>query len=94
MENMWEKESLLFDAKCFFGTIFSVLRHDGVVEGGTGEMKKTIDAASNDNIGKIGFEEPVKVDFFAHKKVLITGAGSYIGESISEICFRALWREF
>ena len=38
-----EKESLLFDAKCFFGTIFSVLRHDGVVEGGTGEMKKTID---------------------------------------------------
>lgn len=76
-----EKESLLFDAKCFFGTIFSVLRHDGVVEGGTGEMKKTIDAASNDNIGKIGFEEPVKVDFFAHKKVLITGAGSYIGES-------------
>ena len=29
-----------FDVKCFFGTIFSVLRSDGVVEGGTGEMKK------------------------------------------------------
>ncbi len=28
------------DVKCFFGTIGSVLRHDGVVEGGTGEMKK------------------------------------------------------
>ncbi len=28
------------DFKCFFGTIFSVLRSDGVVEGGTGEMKK------------------------------------------------------
>ena len=26
--------------KCFFGTITSVLKHDGVVEGGTGEMKK------------------------------------------------------
>lgn len=25
--------SFLFDVKCFFGTIFSVLRHDGVVEG-------------------------------------------------------------
>jgi O-antigen biosynthesis protein WbqP len=25
-----------FDARCFFGTIFSVLREDGVVEGGTG----------------------------------------------------------
>jgi O-antigen biosynthesis protein WbqP len=29
-----------FDVKCFFGTITSVLRHDGVVEGGTGAMKK------------------------------------------------------
>ena len=28
------------DCKCFFGTITSVLKHDGVVEGGTGEMKK------------------------------------------------------
>ena len=35
-----EKESFLFDTKCFFGTIFSVLRSDGIVEGGTGEMKK------------------------------------------------------
>ncbi len=30
--------SFLFDCKCFFGTIFSVLKHDGVVEGGTGQM--------------------------------------------------------
>lgn len=35
-----EKMSFLFDCKCFFGTIFAVLRHDGVVEGGTGAMKK------------------------------------------------------
>ena len=28
------------DVKCFFGTFVSVLRSDGVVEGGTGEMKK------------------------------------------------------
>ena len=28
------------DIKCFFGTIISVLKSDGVVEGGTGEMKK------------------------------------------------------
>ena len=28
--------SFFFDCKCFFGTIFKVLRHDGVVEGGTG----------------------------------------------------------
>lgn len=30
--------SFLFDLKCFFGTITSVLRSDGVVEGGTGAM--------------------------------------------------------
>lgn len=28
------------DVKCFFGTIVSVLKSDGVVEGGTGELKK------------------------------------------------------
>lgn len=27
------------DLKCFFGTFISVLRHDGVVEGGTGKIK-------------------------------------------------------
>lgn len=35
-----EKMSFLFDCRCFFGTIFSVLRHDGVVEGGTGRLEK------------------------------------------------------
>ena len=28
-----------FDVKCFFGTIVSVFRHDGVVEGGVGTLK-------------------------------------------------------
>lgn len=37
-----EKISFLFDCKCFFGTITSVLKSDGVVEGGTGEMKKEV----------------------------------------------------
>lgn len=35
-----KKQSFWFDLKCFFGTIKSVLRHDGVVEGGTGEIHK------------------------------------------------------
>ena len=35
-----EKMSFLFDCKCFFGTILAVLRHDGVVEGGTGAMQE------------------------------------------------------
>lgn len=32
--------SIGMDAKCFFETIISVLKSDGVVEGGTGEMKR------------------------------------------------------
>ena len=36
-------QAFAFDCKCFFGTIFSVLRSDGVVEGGTGEMKRNSD---------------------------------------------------
>jgi O-antigen biosynthesis protein WbqP len=35
-----ENMSFWFDVKCFFGTIISVLKSDGVVEGGTGEMEK------------------------------------------------------
>lgn len=35
-----ENVSFLFDCKCFFGTIVKVLRRDGVVEGGTGELEK------------------------------------------------------
>lgn len=35
-----EKESLWFDIKCILKTVTSVLKHEGVVEGGTGEMNK------------------------------------------------------
>ena len=38
-----EKMSFLFDCKCFFGTIRSVLKSDGVVEGGTGELHREED---------------------------------------------------
>lgn len=39
-----QKMSFGFDVKCFFGTITSVLKHDGVVEGGTGAMEKKEEA--------------------------------------------------
>ena len=35
-----QRLSFLFDCRCFFGTILSVLKHDGVVEGGTGQLEK------------------------------------------------------
>lgn len=34
-----ERMGFWFDVKCFFGTIASVLKHDGVVEGGTGSIQ-------------------------------------------------------
>ena len=34
------------DCRCFFGTIISVLKSDGVVDGGTGEMKKKEESAA------------------------------------------------
>ncbi len=40
------KMGLLMDLRCFFGTFLSVLREDGVVEGGTGAMKE--ETAGND----------------------------------------------
>ena len=43
-----EKLSFGFDCKCFFGTIKSVLKHDGVVEGGTGELHKEAFAAEEE----------------------------------------------
>lgn len=38
--NAGKFKGFAMDIKCFFGTIVSVLKSDGVVEGGTGEMKK------------------------------------------------------
>lgn len=37
-----KKMSFAFDVKCFVGTIFAVLKSDGVVEGGTGRKKKIL----------------------------------------------------
>jgi len=83
-----QKESLLFDIKCFLGTISKVAKDDSVVEGGTGEMSKvgrryTYGKSDEELIGHIGFGGTVTPDFTATKKILITGAGSYIGESFT-----------
>lgn len=35
-----KKMGFFMDLKCIFGTFFSVIKQDGVVEGGTGELKR------------------------------------------------------
>lgn len=47
-----EKESFFMDAKCFLGTIGSVLVGDGVVEGGTGEMEQASQETSAEKLNK------------------------------------------
>ena len=69
-----EKESLFFDIKCFLGTIGKVAKDDSVVEGGTGEMNKALEEVSQESVEAI--------ENIVEKKILITGANSYIGESV------------
>lgn len=78
--------SFAMDAKVFLGSLHVFGKDDSVVEGGTGELVKaerhyTHGKTDTELIGNIGFGEPVTVDSDAEKRVLITGAGSYIGET-------------
>ncbi|CVI73568.1 UDP-glucose:undecaprenyl-phosphate glucose-1-phosphate transferase [Clostridiales bacterium CHKCI001] len=80
------------DVKCLFGTIHSVLKQDGVVEGGTGELYKKshreqerIDVIVSSNKMKKEIREwkrEIKIDNISAKKILITGTNSYIGMSV------------
>jgi O-antigen biosynthesis protein WbqP len=47
-----ERISLRMDVKCFFGTIVSVVKSDGIVEGGTGTTTKEEVASSKESISK------------------------------------------
>lgn len=44
-----EKMCFVFDIKCFVGTIFSVLKSDGVVEGGTGIIEEARQEIKEEN---------------------------------------------
>ncbi len=114
-------KALLFDARCFAGTIFSVIGSEGVVEGGTGKLHRIGKMKAEGGTGKICGKSSMTGDAgcrmerdagklqaglagitaeeagfadYGHlkrfdidtsgknkKRVLVTGAGSYIGES-------------
>ena len=81
-----EKIGPAIDFKIFLRSLPVFGEDDSAVEGGTGEVSKVsrhfIDGKSDEElIGHIGFGEAVTVDSDTKKKILITGAGSYIGES-------------
>lgn len=61
---------LKMDIKCFLATIGSVLLHDGVVEGGTGELKETVDTQIVD---------PEKIDKEAKIGATVVGTAGVVG---------------
>ena len=86
--------ALFFDLRCLFGTVFSVLGSRGVVEGGTGELKRKEKKSESGEAENRVTPEEAGFEDYGHRKhfdidsseknkkrVLITGAGSYIGES-------------
>ena len=50
--NAGRLKGFAMDVKCFFGTIVSVLTSDGVVEGGTGELKKGVERNQKETVVK------------------------------------------
>lgn len=81
---------LLQDIKCLVRTIRAVAKQDGVVEGGTGDKRDFQimqgKAAEDFKVRpeEYGNKKSFKIDKKTKKQVLITGVGSYIGESFKE----------
>ena len=78
-----ERIGFLMDLRCFFGTIFSVLRKDGVVEGGTGQLKQAGHVDEDKDMSELRSGLKVKEDKQAIR-ILITGAHSYVGEQVEQ----------
>ena len=78
-----EKIGFLMDLRCFFGTIFSVLRKDGVVEGGTGQLKQAGHVDKDKDRSEVEDDLKGKQDKQAIS-ILITGAHSYVGEQVEQ----------
>lgn len=80
-------EALMQDVQCFFDTVKAVVKRDGIVEGGTGNKKNTMDSNVETLFNKVdgledyGCQKIFHIDKNEKKKVLITGAQSFIGES-------------
>ena len=75
----------VLDLKCFLGSLHVFRNDESVVEGGTGELHKALrqGVPEIDPPTVFGCDKKISVDN-SEKKVLITGSGSYIGESFKK----------
>lgn len=82
--------AFLQDVKCLAGTVRAVWKKEGIVEGGTGAIISASDKRETGTTEiateekNFGFRKTFHIDKSARRKVLITGAGSYIGESFND----------
>ena len=80
-----KEESLKMDTKCFLGSVGVFKGDKSVVEGGTGELHKENKlrpgVPAEDPVEDFGFKKKFDIDKDKHIKVLVVGAGSYIGET-------------
>ncbi len=74
---------LKMDVKCFLGTIGSVLTHDGVVEGGTGELNKQ-------NPEKEAVLDPKKIEQEIKMGIAVVGAAAAIASG----CLYGIYRYY
>lgn len=74
-----KKYGLWMDIRCLAGTISAVIGHKGVVEGGTGTIHKKQESAA-----ACIYKKQKDCLSEKQKKVLITGAGSYIGTAVRQ----------
>lgn len=79
-------KAFLFDCRCFIYTLFSVAKGEGVVEGGTGAIQEVLrpGVPEQDPDTPLGCDINFTEYEIVKKKVLITGEGSYIGESVKK----------
>lgn len=64
-----QRMSFVFDCKCFIGTIFSIVKHEGVVEGGTGNLEAQMETAVAQEI--ISQIENSKLEMSVNEEVMI-----------------------
>ena len=94
-----KKYGLWMDIRCVIGTVFAVAGHKGVVEGGTGAMKRRRASGRREGAGKSRpkgrtaggrlaaariYEKEKEHLSKEKKKILITGAGSFIGMAVKD----------